>query len=128
MWGWIAQEGQQAAFETFLGVRPQADMRLGLFVNDRDPSPDDGIGDYEEASFPGYRAVVLGGDGWTVEDRVASQAPRTFERSETGQTVQVRGYLVTCGGALVAARRFVVPYALTNAGDSVTVTAAIERA
>ena len=124
----LPDRGQQVAFETLLNVRMSEDLLLRLFDNDREPAPGDTEADYEEASFPGYAPAVLPGWEWSIEGRRATMADRTFERSGTGRSVLIYGFLITQGEALVSARRFRDgPYQLTNAGDSITVTPILER-
>lgn len=105
-------------------------LKLHLYSNNQTPTTSSVIGDFTECTFAGYAAQNL--TTWTapsVAAHVASMtaAALTFTRSTTGALQNIYGYYVTTsGGTLLWAEIFSdAPRVVTNAGDSLTVTAAM---
>lgn len=72
--------------------------RVRLYVNPRDPSPEDVAGDYDEAIFPGYLAVTL--NRWTPpalrSGRAFSDAdPTIFRLDGPGESPPIYGAYAT---------------------------------
>ena len=89
------------------------------------------VGDFTEATFPGYAAAALGTGDWTVTEGNPSSAvnlPKSFVRSSTGTPETIRGYYITVdafAGALVGFEALDGPIVVENINDEVIVPAAI---
>jgi hypothetical protein len=119
----LAHAGKRRQLERILA----ADLTLRLYRNDRDPSDDDRVEDYLEATFTGYAPIVLRGGFWMTDvlDGVgrAVYPERRFRASADGEQAIV-GYFVTeADGALAWAERFADgPYPVEIRGDAIRVT------
>lgn len=97
---------------------------LHLFTNDTVPSDGDTEASYDEATFPGYKPVVLTGANWSVTETHAECAALVFARSEPGMVEKVYGYYLTRArsGRIAWAERFEqAPVPMMHAHDRVSV-------
>ena len=103
------------------------DLVLRLFKNDMTPADNDTAASYDEATFPGYRPVVLAGAQWSATDTRAQCAEQVFTRTEHGAVERVYGYYLTRAksGRIAWAERFEQAVPVANAGDVITITPGI---
>jgi len=106
-------------------------LKMHLFQNNFTPTTSSVLANFTECTFAGYAAQDISSWGASVVvGHVATMtaAPNTFTRSTTGAAQDVYGYYITnqAGSLLYWAEKDPVgPRVVTNAGDSVTVTAAL---
>lgn len=94
------------------------------------------LGDFTEATFPGYSAATLTNSSWgnastsTGTSSSTYGSAQTFTRSSTGSNEAVLGYYVEDATAtvLVYAEAFAATANMANNGDSITFTPKIELA
>jgi hypothetical protein len=104
------------------------DLTLRLYRNAHEPSDDDRVEDYDEATFAGYAPIVLRGGFWITDvlDGVGRAVyPERRFRATVDQAEQaIVGYFVTeTDGALAWAERFADgPYPVEIRGDMIHVT------
>lgn len=100
-------------------------MTLRLYVNDRDPGPEDEASGYMEASGSGYSPEALVPERWTFPDASRSRAVYPEVKFVFSDEIgEVFGYYVTReqAGELEWAERFSDgPYDIKRWGDEITV-------
>jgi hypothetical protein len=99
---------------------------LRLYVNSLTPLDATVVGDFTEASFPGYLAQNImdwGVSVTTPEGRAQIEAGvKTFTRGVGGSPQTVYGYYVTgVGGSLLFAEKVDPPVTLSTSGQQYTV-------
>jgi hypothetical protein len=119
--------GAQEILSRALNKTATADLTLKLFENNYTPIETSAVGDFTEATFTGYSSQSIPGSGATItnaDPSEASWAAKVFT-SSAAQSKNVYGYYVVNAGGTIClwAERFTDgPYAITNNGDTVTVT------
>lgn len=102
-----------------------ASVTLHLFTNNYTPIAGSVIGNFTEATFPGYVAQAIG--AWGAAAMVGGRAKTigstiTNTLSVTGGPYSIYGYYMTLGGVLIWAERDPnAPISEATAGDSYSV-------
>jgi hypothetical protein len=124
----LKNSGKAIALKAFVNHTLSENFVLHLFINDVTPEAGDSASKYEEATFVGYRSIVLSGYAWKVTEGDEAEAiydEQTF-RSVVDQTTQnVYGWYLTqeVSGKFVDAGRFGdAPNPITNANDNIKIT------
>ncbi len=116
--------------KTGRATSPIGNQTLRLFTAPTSVSQVNVVGDFTEATFPGYVANQLQGPSWgapTLAAHVASSlygASIIFTRNATGSPQTVYGWFITDAGktGVYACALFASgPYTFTNNGDSVSI-------
>jgi len=122
----VLTDGGIQDLNTLLATAIDADgtYEVGLFCNNHTPAVGDTLSVYTEASFGGYTRYALTGavDGG-VTGNVDLQTFMGVVFTVTAPTgpSPVYGYFVVKGTLLIGAELFVVPVALTTAGQEIQV-------
>ena len=99
-------------------------MALRLFVNELTGSEDD-PDSYEEPDGPGYAAVGLHPENWTVDEgALIARYPETIWTFR-GPAGLVRGDFLTDGRAVLLVERFLIPFPAQHDGDQLRVSLAV---
>lgn len=107
-------------------------LKMKLYSNNFTPTNASVLGNFTECNFAGYAAqniVTWGAASITAHVGKITAAPNTFTRSTTGAAQNVYGYFVTdAAGAVLEWAELdpAGPRVVTNAGDSVTITAVMQ--
>jgi len=123
----VPQAGARRLLDKLIGASA---LTYHLYVGDVPPVilPGTVIGDFTEASYPGYAAQLSAGWGAAVDvagRATATAANLTFTRGAgAGAAQNIYGYYVTdVGGNLVYAERGTAPpYVFAVTGDNLVVT------
>ena len=99
------------------------DCMLRLFVNDHTPTDDDNVGNYVEASFPGYSPISCKFDDWIVSGLVLTYPQQLFTLStDLESRVPVYGWFMSRGGEFVMGHRDAkAPHMLINRNSIIKV-------
>ncbi len=118
--------GEAIVLNRLFGKSTTGDLTLRLYENSVSLADGTVIGDFTEATFPGYSAITLANASVTVADNAgtetASYPQQTFTATGSGNSVY--GYYVTDGSTQVVFAEVFSdgPYAISNSGDNVKVT------
>lgn len=124
--GVLVNQGKDLFAQAVVNQVPPQDLRLKIFTNPTTPIVEHTEADYTEATFQGYRDVVLPGVSWKPSGRgTLTFDPREFVSAADQPTQQAYGYYLVhaVSGQLVGAERFASgPYPIGFKGDRLEVT------
>jgi hypothetical protein len=117
--------GLQTFLQWLLNVNAPATCQLDLYVNNHTPTVTDTMSAYTICTLAGYSALTITPSMWAfnASGGVANGLfpVNTFTFSAYGGGTTIYGYVLSQGGAFIAAELYGTPYSVPSGGGALTV-------